>query len=305
MVLRNSRWKVSVGSGSSHSGSYQTLFRISLVIIGVSALATTLLLGSFLWGIVSRKKKKNKGSAFADLYPRASHKPNTVVALREFAKPIQSSSPKVADYDNSAFFDTLVFDAEQGYAQVLAEARSHAAAQKKSTKSNTPSPVKVSPTFNDGKHSWLPRSSSARSLSFLDDVEAMVAHKQEGSGAQRFKSPKSWKKLLFWKQSKKSNQFEFNVNGAVHSSCSTPLHYVFKSSKARATVAPTTPKRSVSGPLYTDGSPLTPTRAGRSFSGPLSASSTPNRDGLYESPYMPLRRPSSSPKMSSGPLYVT
>jgi hypothetical protein len=41
-----------------------------------------------------------------------------VVALREFPKPIPSSSLKVADYNNHAYFDTLVFDAELGYAQV-------------------------------------------------------------------------------------------------------------------------------------------------------------------------------------------
>jgi hypothetical protein len=50
---------------------------------------------------------------------KLSIRPNTVVALREFPKPIPSSSPKVADYNNNhAYFDTLVFDAELGYAQV-------------------------------------------------------------------------------------------------------------------------------------------------------------------------------------------
>lgn len=200
--------------------------------------------------------------------------------------------------------------------QVLAEAKSHAGTPKKKPPEAT-SPFKRSPVFSDAKHQWLPRSTSARSLSCLEDLEAVVAQNQDPGSQNRVKSSKSWKKLMFWKRSKTSDQFEFNVAGAIHSSCSTPLHYMFKSSKTRATVAPSTPtnpnpskkqpipKRTLSGPLYTDGSPATPSRTGRSFSGPLSASSTPSRDGLFESPYMPLQKPGGTSKPSSGPLYVS
>ncbi|KAG6545033.1 hypothetical protein Mapa_013725 [Marchantia paleacea] len=299
------------------------------LIIGAMALTTTLLFGSFLWGYISRKTKhsREKPVPFKDLYPHASHKPNTVITVHDFSKPVEPPSPLVSDFDNNTYFDTLVFDPEHDYAQVLAEARSHAATEL----SISANPVVV--PHRSSKAPWVSRSHSARHHNpFLEDLEAMFPQPKDSRGGgvhDRFRSGKSWKKLMFWKKGKKSsNGVEFEISNGVLSSCTTPLHHAFKS-KMRATVTPTTnsttgssggshhrTKRAISGPVYSDGIPYIPaSRAGRPCSGPLSGSSTPSREGLYESPYMALKKPGNGAgvgmgfagtnKSPSGPLYVT
>ncbi|KAL3698651.1 hypothetical protein R1sor_012727 [Riccia sorocarpa] len=323
--------RASSGLSSSISGDWQhTAARAFPLIIGAMALTTTLLFGSFLWGYISRKSKHSheKPQPYKDLFPQASHKPNTVIAIHDFTnggatKPMEPPSPLVVkDSDNNTYFDALMFDPEQDYAQVLAEARSHVAAtQKKSVSANPPVSQK-------SKTPRVPRSHSARHHNpFLEDLEAMFPqHNKDSKFHDRFKgSSKAWKKLMFWKRGKKEHLgLEFEFGNGVLSSCTTPLHHAFKS-RLRATVTPTTTagrgsyhshhksnRRSSSGPIYSDGIPYIPAR--RPCSGPLSGNSTPSREGLYESPYVPLKKASSSHgkgigshfhKSPSGPLYVT
>ncbi|KAL2645284.1 hypothetical protein R1flu_012871 [Riccia fluitans] len=286
----------------------------------------------FLVGIQKSKLGREKPQPYKDLFPQACHKPNTVIAIHDFtnggtAKSMEPPSPLVVkDSDNNTYFDGLVFDPEQDYAQVLAEARSHAEATQKKSVSAKP------PVLQSSKAPRVPRSHSARHHNpFLEDLEAMFpSHNRDSKFHDRFKgSSKAWKKLMFWKRGKKDHfGLEFEFGNGVLSSCTTPLHHAFKS-KMRATVTPTSTtgsgsyrshqrsgKRSSSGPIYSDGIPYIPaSRSGRPCSGPLSGASTPSREGLYESPYLPLKKPSSghgngigshfSHKSPSGPLYVT
>ncbi|BBN03253.1 hypothetical protein MPTK1_2g22050 [Marchantia polymorpha subsp. ruderalis] len=346
MVLQ--RLSAVTGLPSSISRNWRHIaVRTFPLIIGAMALTTTLLFGSFLWGYISRKTKhsREKPVPFKDLYPHASHKPNTVITVHDFSKPVEPPSPLVSEFDNNTYFDALVFDPEHDYAQVLAEARTHAA----TTMSIPANPAAVAHSSSSGgssKAPWVSRSHSARHHNpFLEDLEAMFPqHKDSraagGLGAavhDRFRSggSRSWKKLMFWKKGKKvgsSGVVEFELGSGVLSSCATPLHHAFKS-KMRATVTPTggnnsttgssssagshhRTKRAISGPVYSDGIPYIPaSRAGRPCSGPLSGSSTPSREGLYESPYMALKKPGNgaglgsgfvgSTKSPSGPLYVT
>lgn len=190
--------------------------------------------------------------------------------------------------------------------QVLAEARSHA---------GTSQIAPDSLAKHSSVENWLARSPDIRRHDFsLEEAEAVFErHQAEILQSQR-KSSKSWKKLLFWKRSKKTNDFEFNLNG-TQSSSTTPIHHLFKSSKTRATVAPSftstpssrnvVPKRSSSCPIYYDGVPRTPNRNTRPFSSPLSGCATPSRDdGLYEPTYIPLKRPYSSYRSCPSPLYI-
>ncbi|OAE32930.1 hypothetical protein AXG93_673s1070 [Marchantia polymorpha subsp. ruderalis] len=287
MVLQ--RLSAVTGLPSSISRNWRHIaVRTFPLIIGAMALTTTLLFGSFLWGYISRKTKhsREKPVPFKDLYPHASHKPNTVITVHDFSKPVEPPSPLVSEFDNNTYFDALVFDPEHDYAQ----------------------------------------HKDSRAAGGL----GAAVHDRFRSGGSR-----SWKKLMFWKKGKKvgsSGVVEFELGSGVLSSCATPLHHAFKS-KMRATVTPTggnnsttgssssagshhRTKRAISGPVYSDGIPYIPaSRAGRPCSGPLSGSSTPSREGLYESPYMALKKPGNgaglgsgfvgSTKSPSGPLYVT
>ncbi|CAM6103860.1 unnamed protein product [Calypogeia fissa] len=382
MVLQNLGRKVRFGVGRSYNiGWHQNVFRILPVIFGVAALATTVLLGSYLWALVTRRKSKKQGEthapssefnprahyhirphtilpyrdfplhgtgrkskkeverpprladflsladykpnttlSFQDNHPYTDHKASTIISFREFSRTPASYSTKVADYDNDDFSDE--FDTPDDYAEVRAEEKYHGA------DGNQLKPIYNSPERYQSVQSWLVGSPDIRrhSVISLEEAEEKFARNQaviSRAYQQHKASSRSWKRLLFWKKSRKNSRFEFDPTGCggdgdmIHSNCTTPIHHLFKSGWTRATVAPSTasitsvrnsknsmPKRPPSGPIYYDGTPMTPSRMNRNLSSPLSGCSTPSREGLYETTYLPLKRPYSNYRSCPSPLYV-
>lgn len=121
---------------------------------------------------------------------------------------------------------------------------------------------------------------------------------------------KSWasKLLSFLKRPNKKRHHEAKVipvQDAASNKARTPPKY--KSAPLQQQHQPGRQQQQrqqqTSGPLYTDGTPLTPShRSSKPKSGPLDAFQLPH---AAESPYVPLRRCAMNSRLYSGPVYLS